>query len=176
MNSAGYASSISMNNVSQRRWAILIDDSEGSVAAARWSVANLARSGDDITLVTAVEHQTGLHDALLLALSPLMFTTLGEPDADPERAIDLLSKFRDMLEPTDRTWTTHCVAIDGDKRKGPALVDFAAREHLDFVVVGSRHLGSVFRILLEAAGDGSFSDYAIHNMPCPVVVVLCGRR
>lgn len=49
---------------------------------------------------------------------------------------------------------------------GRLLCRLASELHTDVIVVGSRGLGAVKRVLL-----GSVSSYVVHNAPCPVLVV-----
>lgn len=42
---------------------------------------------------------------------------------------------------------------------------------VDLVVLGSRGMGSFKRSLMGFVGLGSVSDYCVHNLPCPVLVV-----
>jgi nucleotide-binding universal stress UspA family protein len=49
---------------------------------------------------------------------------------------------------------------------GQSIVDAAAAEQVDLVVVGTHGRGAVGRLLI-----GSVSDYVLRNAPCPVLVV-----
>lgn len=49
---------------------------------------------------------------------------------------------------------------------GQSIVDAAAAEQVDLVVVGTHGRGTVGRLLI-----GSVSDYVLRNAPCPVLVV-----
>jgi nucleotide-binding universal stress UspA family protein len=49
---------------------------------------------------------------------------------------------------------------------GQSIVDAAAAEQVDLVVVGTHGRGAVGRLLI-----GSVSDYVVRNAPCPVLVV-----
>jgi nucleotide-binding universal stress UspA family protein len=51
-------------------------------------------------------------------------------------------------------------------RPGPVLLEVAAREHVDLIVVGRRGLGSVRELLL-----GSVSHYLAHHSDRPVVIL-----
>lgn len=42
---------------------------------------------------------------------------------------------------------------------------------VDLVVLGSRGMGSFKRSLMGFVGLGSVSDYCVHNLACPVLVV-----
>lgn len=46
------------------------------------------------------------------------------------------------------------------------IVDFANDIHADVLLIGSRGMGAFKRTFL-----GSVSDYCIHHVPCPVIVV-----
>jgi nucleotide-binding universal stress UspA family protein len=50
-------------------------------------------------------------------------------------------------------------------------VEFAKVKEVDAVVVGSRGLGSIKRSLMSLVGLGSVSDYCIHQLHVPVLVV-----
>jgi nucleotide-binding universal stress UspA family protein len=52
---------------------------------------------------------------------------------------------------------------------GPVLCERAEALSADVVVVGSRGLGAIRRVLL-----GSVSTYVVNNAPCPVLVVRAG--
>jgi len=49
---------------------------------------------------------------------------------------------------------------------GQSIVDAAAAEQVDLIVVGTHGRGTVGRLLI-----GSVSDYVLRNAPCPVLVV-----
>ncbi len=42
---------------------------------------------------------------------------------------------------------------------------------IDLMVLGSRGMGSFKRSLMSFVGLGSVSDYCVHNLACPVLVV-----
>lgn len=50
-------------------------------------------------------------------------------------------------------------------RPGEAIVEVAGDEKIDFIVIGTRGLGTIRRTIL-----GSVSDYVIHHAHCPVIV------
>lgn len=49
---------------------------------------------------------------------------------------------------------------------GQSIVDAAAAEQVDLVVVGSHGRGAVGRLFI-----GSVSEFVVRNAPCPVLVV-----
>ncbi|GBF97957.1 hypothetical protein Rsub_10630 [Raphidocelis subcapitata] len=54
---------------------------------------------------------------------------------------------------------------------GAALVGYAGSVQADLVVVGSRGMGSVKRSVMGFGGLGSVSDYLVHHLSTPVLVV-----
>lgn len=57
---------------------------------------------------------------------------------------------------------------------GDSLVEFAKAKGVDMVAVGSRGMGSVKRSLMSLVGLGSVSDYVLHQLHVPVLVVHAG--
>jgi hypothetical protein len=53
-------------------------------------------------------------------------------------------------------------------------VEFAKAKGVDMVAVGSRGMGSVKRSLMSLVGLGSVSDYVLHQLHVPVLVVHAG--
>lgn len=58
---------------------------------------------------------------------------------------------------------------------GDSLVEFAKAKGVDMVAVGSRGMGSVKRSLMSLVGLGSVSDYVLHQLHVPVLVVHAGQ-
>lgn len=56
--------------------------------------------------------------------------------------------------------------IIGHGEPGEAIVDYAEKNKVDVVVVGSRGLGAIKRAFL-----GSTADYVTHHLKCPVLIV-----
>ncbi|MEG3072047.1 MAG: universal stress protein [Peptococcaceae bacterium] len=50
---------------------------------------------------------------------------------------------------------------------GPAIVDFAEKEKIDLIAMGSRNRGIIEGLIL---GLGSVSNYVTHNARCPVMI------
>lgn len=53
-------------------------------------------------------------------------------------------------------------------------MEFAKAKGVDMVAVGSRGMGSVKRSLMSLVGLGSVSDYVLHQLHVPVLVVHTG--
>jgi len=58
---------------------------------------------------------------------------------------------------------------------GDSLVEFARAKGVDMVAVGSRGMGSMKRSLMSLVGLGSVSDYVLHQLHVPVLVVHTGQ-
>lgn len=65
---------------------------------------------------------------------------------------------------TDAGLEVYSRVLKGDP--GVAIVEVAAEEKCDAIVMGSRGLGAVQRFLL-----GSVSNYVVHHSKCPVMII-----
>eukprot|EP00887_Chlorella_sp_A99_P007016 scaffold2.g7016.t1 len=54
---------------------------------------------------------------------------------------------------------------------GEALVAYIESERMALVVLGSRGLGSIKASLMGSVGMGSVSDWCVHHLRCPIIVV-----
>lgn len=55
------------------------------------------------------------------------------------------------------------------------MVEFARAKGVDMVAIGSRGMGSMKRSLMSLVGLGSVSDYVLHQLHVPVLVVHTGQ-
>jgi nucleotide-binding universal stress UspA family protein len=55
--------------------------------------------------------------------------------------------------------------ISDFEKPGEFIVNVAAREKANYVVMGTRGLGKIRRTIM-----GSVSDYVVHHSICPVIV------
>jgi len=70
---------------------------------------------------------------------------------------------------------THALPESGGSAAiGSQLVKYAAEQHANLVVLGSRGQGALKRNLMSVVGLGSVSDYVVHNIHCPVMVLRQG--
>eukprot|EP00474_Spongospora_subterranea_P008193 CRZ08651.1 hypothetical protein [Spongospora subterranea] len=165
-----------------RRWAVLVGDSEASMSAVRWSTENLAREGDEIMIMSALEHRDHSHhqDDTLIAISPNAYSRIGShadhSTKQRRKILEKVQEYASLMESPERLWSVTSAVIDSEDALGETAVAFAKRMKFDFVVVGSRQLGPVCRTVLRASGSSTVSEYAIHNMPCPTCVVVMQRR
>jgi nucleotide-binding universal stress UspA family protein len=129
-----------------------LDGSEGARGALRWACETATTCGADLVGVTAFEpDQSELRPDVIAELRC-------RTDADLARwcgAVDGAAQ------------PERCV-FDGDPRT--VLLDAVEKESADLLVVGSRGLGPVARLLL-----GSVASAVAQHAPVPVAVVPSGR-
>ena len=99
------------------------------------------------------------------AYSPLRYT--------PEAAVlhhDPQKNIYDLLEATLARHDSHGVEVELVKQRGikpaPAILDYARREHIDLMIIGTHGAHGVRRLWL-----GSVAEEIIHQAPCNVLVV-----
>ncbi|CAN6358615.1 unnamed protein product [Urochloa humidicola] len=160
-----------MADAGGERWVGLATDfSEGSRAALRWAADNLLRSGDHLLLLHVVKEpdyeqseailweSTGSPLIPLLEFSdPLIAKKYGaKPDAETLDLLNTVAKQKEVMAVVKVLW--------GDPRE--KLRQAISETPLSCLVIGSRGLGKLKRVLL-----GSVSDYVVNNATCPVTVV-----
>ena len=116
------------------------DASRASEAAEEQAIELAARLGSRLVVVSAVSGSPEVRSARLLAVERVVLRArAGGADA------------------ASLTW-------DGDA--GESIVEAAAAEHADLIVVGTHGRGAVGRLFL-----GSVSDHVVRHARCPVMVV-----
>ncbi|MQM23026.1 hypothetical protein Taro_056087 [Colocasia esculenta] len=146
-----------------------MDYSPMSKSAVKWAVDNLADAGDRIVLIhvhsgKSDHSQKKLWEGTGSPLVPLEeFREISvskqygvTPDADFLDVLAMASSAKQVVVMAKIYW--------GDPRE--KLCDAADDFKLDSLVVGSRGLGMIKRVLI-----GSVSNYVVLNATCPVTVV-----
>ncbi|KQK10578.1 hypothetical protein BRADI_2g55000v3 [Brachypodium distachyon] len=153
----------------ERRIGVAMDFSASSKKALRWAAHNFLRKGDILVLLH-IEHR-GRDEAKhvlwsqsgspLIPLEELRDTAVRQRYDIPEDA-----EVFDMLDTVEREKELAVVLklYWGDPRE--KVCEAVGELQLDSLVMGSRGLGQIQRILL-----GSVTNYVLSNASCPVTVV-----
>ncbi|XP_020677518.1 universal stress protein PHOS32 [Dendrobium catenatum] len=153
----------------RRRVGVGMDFSATSRAAVRWAVENLVQDGDTIIAIHVHSSKAETPQKKLWGNtgSPLIpMEELREMNLPKLYGINPDPEILDLLDSTSRTMKVKvvCKIYWGDPRE--KLCDAVEDLKLDCLVVGSRGLGVLKRLLL-----GSVSKYVVTNATCPVTVV-----
>ncbi|XP_030461101.1 universal stress protein PHOS34-like [Syzygium oleosum] len=146
-----------------------MDYSPTSKAALRWAAQNLVEDGDQMILIH-VQPPKSDHTRKQLfedTGSPLIpLEEFRETNFSKQYGLTYDPELLDVLDTVSRTKGAKVVAkvYWGDPRE--KLCDAVEDLNLDSIVVGSRGLGTIKRVLL-----GSVSNYVVTSAPCPVTVV-----
>jgi nucleotide-binding universal stress UspA family protein len=116
------------------------DASRASEAAEEQAVELAARLGSRLVVVSAVSGSPEVRSDRLLAVERIV-----------QRA---------------RAAGANAAGLTWDGDAGEAIVEAAAAEHADMIVVGTHERGAVGRLFL-----GSVSDHVVRHAGCPVLVV-----
>ncbi|BFG23908.1 hypothetical protein CerSpe_101820 [Prunus speciosa] len=146
-----------------------MDYSATSKSALRWAVDNLIQEGDRIILIhveppKATNTRKQLFEDTGSPLIPL--EEFVETNVSKQYGLTSDPEVLDILDTVSRTKGAKVMAkvYWGDPRE--KLCDAVQDLKLDSLVVGSRGLGLIKRVLL-----GSVSNYVVTNASCPVTVV-----
>ncbi|KAL2499081.1 Adenine nucleotide alpha hydrolase-like superfamily protein [Abeliophyllum distichum] len=155
--------------VKARSVGIGMDYSPTSKSALSWAINNLIEEGDRIVIVHVVSPKAEPTNKQLFqdTGSPLIpLEEFREINVYKHYGLNPDPEVLDMLDKVARTKRVKVVAkvYWGDPRE--KLIDAVEQLKLDSLVVGSRGLGVLKRVLL-----GSVSNYVVLNAPCPVTVV-----
>ncbi|KAJ3053163.1 hypothetical protein HK097_004895 [Rhizophlyctis rosea] len=146
----------------KRHILIPIDDSDHATQAIAWTISNILREDDHVTLLHVWPN----------VMAPNTFGVLideGEyirkmQEKVKEASHDILKREGKALSQAEIKVTFTLISVQGDPRE--EIIAKINAQNIDLVVMGSRGRGAVKRALL-----GSVSDYIVHHAKCPVTIV-----
>lgn len=136
------------------------DGSEGAIEAARLAAAMAEKFGARVTIL----HASQIPSSFMLGVAP--------PVAEISEFLEVVAK--ESVDNVRAAFDEKGISYDTEVRNGsPAtvIVDFAAENDVDLIVIGHRGLSGFERFLL-----GSVSGKVVNHAPCAVLVAAPARE
>ena len=144
----------------KRTVVVAMDGSQQAESAFNWFVQNLHKKDDDIIIVHCVHHIA--HYTMGSVWAPIDAQAVVRAfEEETKSAAKMCEKMEEMLK--KKEIKGRVIQTSGDP--GHGIVTAAAECGADFIVVGSRGMGTIRRTLL-----GSVSDYLVHHSKIPVFI------
>lgn len=149
------------------KFLIAIDGSQVSQKAVEKALSLAVPTQAQVVLLTVVEPISSYAPQLMMPTGDWVGWQGTTPDIEMEKTI--MAAGRSLLEKNESICQAAGIECQtrleiGSPRDTICLI--AAQEGADFLVMGSRGLGNVERMML-----GSVSDYVAHHSPCPIIIV-----
>ncbi|XP_045165563.2 putative universal stress protein SERP1273 isoform X2 [Mercenaria mercenaria] len=149
----------------KRKIVIGMDGSKNAEDAFKWYAETLHEKGDFVIAIYTPEFKKLTHVSCMashmsmMTADPALMTKLIEEEQQQTRL--LLGEIHELMNVADIKGTVkQMMGVPGEE-----IVKVAEDEGADFIITGSRGLGTIRRTLL-----GSVSDYIVHHSPVPVFV------
>mmetsp|Transcript_25050 Transcript_25050/g.48930 ORF Transcript_25050/g.48930 Transcript_25050/m.48930 type:complete len:164 (-) Transcript_25050:177-668(-) len=154
-----------------RKVAVALDSDTCSVEALEWLLKAFLTPKDEVSFVHVMDQRPiELPESeQCKKLRGYGYANLTELNNCVEKlheakAVEMMKEF--AKQSLKRGIDAETVLLKGNVKY--KLCEFAEKESINVFAVGSRGLGVASRMML-----GSVSDYCVHNMKCPVIVVKC---
>jgi nucleotide-binding universal stress UspA family protein len=158
-----------------KKVAIAVNNDEASKHAFTWALENIIDPTKHSLIIFSVVEplvQEGYHEAIAGTLYLPSYI-----DELYEKATDLATKtIRDYnaiaeqhFEKLGKKLESKLIVGKGEVRD--EIVDFVEEERADMLIIGSRGMGALKRTFV-----GSTSDYCIHHVHCPVLVIKPAKQ
>lgn len=139
---------------------LAMDGSEESKSAMNWYAENLRKNDDDVVVVHSVHHTA--HYTMGSVWAPIDAQAVVKAfEEESNMGAKTCSQIEEMLK--QKEIEGRVIQTSGDP--GHRIVSTADEVGADFIVVGSRGLGTIRRTVL-----GSVSDFIVHHSNVPVFI------
>eukprot|EP00879_Flechtneria_rotunda_P002541 GHRR01002740.1.p1 GENE.GHRR01002740.1~~GHRR01002740.1.p1 ORF type:complete len:388 (+),score=116.25 GHRR01002740.1:178-1341(+) len=166
------------------RLVVAVDGSEHGTNALRWAAKQLWRDNVQLDIVTVLPPVAmNVYPVAPVATAAAVAAVTHQWEAQKQQnelhATQILKEaVQQTMEAGVSKDCLHAHALPaagGASGVGDSIVEFVKAKGADLVVVGSRGLGSIKRSLMSFVGLGCVSDYVMHQLHVPVVVVHSTR-
>lgn len=149
------------------KFLVAIDGSKASQHALAQAIRLAASGNARIVLLVVIEPVNNVYFPGMMPTGEPLVAWQGVPADQMEKMVsDTARSVLSEAEVTCREAGVQCETLLQSGSPRSIICEVAEKEAPDVLVIGSRGLGTVERLML-----GSVSDYVIHHAHCPVLIV-----
>uniref|UniRef100_A0A0B7AWC4 UspA domain-containing protein n=1 Tax=Arion vulgaris TaxID=1028688 RepID=A0A0B7AWC4_9EUPU len=137
---------------------IAVDGSKHSFYALDWYLSNIHKPDTDLLVANCSDYSSLVWTPMMSTDSSAVSKMIQHCD---EETNNIIAQIQERL--TRAKVNAKLLRLSGDS--GPTIVKAAKEHKVNYIVTGSRGLGTVRRTLI-----GSVSSYIVHHVHCPVLV------